>query len=111
MEGDLETAQFFYDKARKAGGSNIRVGLASQHSAEGKKLSAVAKDSDHQVDGELDKYSQDRRRQTGLIELIPRSFAPAGDPSVLLEKPSSSDIPQAEALSAPQPHLPQEGSN
>ena len=111
MEGDLETAQFFYDKARKAGGSNIRVGLASQHSAEGKKLSAVAKDSDHQVDGELDKYSQDRRRQTGLIELIPRGPAPAGDPSVLLEKPSSSDLPHTEALSAPQPHLPQEGSN
>jgi hypothetical protein len=43
--------------------------------------------------------------------LIPRGFAPAGDPSVLLEKPSSSDLPQAEALSAPQPHLPQEGSN
>jgi Flp pilus assembly protein TadD len=29
MDGDLETAQFFYDKARKAGDSNIRVGLAS----------------------------------------------------------------------------------
>ncbi len=51
MEGDLETAQFFYNKAGKAGDSSIRVGLASKQSAEGKKLSAVASDSNHKVDG------------------------------------------------------------
>jgi Flp pilus assembly protein TadD len=99
MEGDLETAQYFYDKARKAGDPNIRVGLASKHSAEGKKLSVVATDSDHQVDGELDKYSQDRRRQTGPIELIPRGTPPAGDSSVTPERPLSPDVPQAEAPS------------
>ena len=110
-DGDLETAQHFYEKALKAGDANARVGLATNSSAEGKKLFTVATDSNHQVDGELDKYSQDRRRQAGPIELIPRGSAPAGDPSVPLEKPSSSDLPQAKALSAPQPHLPQEGSN
>jgi len=104
MDGDLETAQFFYDKARKADDSNIRVGLASKHSAEGKKLSAVATDSDHQVDGEFGKYSQDRRRQTGPIELILRGTAPAGDSSVPPEKPSASDVPQTEMPSVPQPH-------
>jgi len=53
MEGDLETAQYFYDKARKAA---IRTfGSAGEQAfAEGKKLSVVATDSDHQVDGELD---------------------------------------------------------
>jgi Flp pilus assembly protein TadD len=95
MDGDLETAQFFYDKARNAGGSNVRVGLASLRSAEGKKLLTVATDSNHQVDGELDKYSQDRRRQTGPIELTPRNNAPDGVSSVPPEKPSSSDVPPA----------------
>lgn len=104
MEGDLETAQFFYDKAGKAGDSNIRVGLASKQSAEGKKLSAVASDSDHKVDGELDKYSQDRRRQTGPIQLIPRGNASPGDSSVPTEEPSSSDVPQLKVLSTPQPN-------
>jgi Flp pilus assembly protein TadD len=102
-DGDLETAQFFYDKARKAGNSNARVGLATQHSAEGKRLSTVATDSNQQVDGELDKYSQDRRRQNGPIELIPRDNTPAGDSKVQPEKHSSSDIPFAvSASSVPQ---------
>jgi len=103
MDGDIETAQFFYGKARKSGDSNARVGLATQHSAEGKKLSTVATDSGHQVTGELDKYSQERRRGPGPIELTPRNNAPAKDSSVPPEKPSSSDIQPAVAPSAPQP--------
>jgi Flp pilus assembly protein TadD len=75
-DGDLETAQFFYGKARKAGDSNARVGLATQQSAEGKRLWTVASDSNHNVDGELDKYSQDRHRQAGPIELTNRDSTP-----------------------------------
>ena len=104
MDGDLETAQFFYSKARKAGDSSIRVGLATQHSAEGKKLSAVATDSDQQVDSEIDKYGQERRRQTGPIELIPRGTSPVGDSAVPLEKPASSDVSPMEVPSVPQRH-------
>jgi Flp pilus assembly protein TadD len=95
MDGDLETAQFFYEKARKAGDSNVRVGLASLRSAEGKKLFTVATDSDQQVDGELDKYSQERHQQTGPIDLTPRIIAPDGVSSVSPEEPSSSDVPSA----------------
>jgi Flp pilus assembly protein TadD len=87
MDGDMETAQFFYGKARKADDAKARVGLATLQSAEGKKLSAVATESDHQVDGELDRYSQDRRRQTGPIELTPRNQLPDGDSSAPLKKP------------------------
>jgi Flp pilus assembly protein TadD len=49
MDGDLETAQVFYAKARKAGGANDRVGLATQLSAEGKRLSSVATASNLRV--------------------------------------------------------------
>jgi len=87
MDGDMETAEFFYGKARQAPDANARVGLATEQSAEGKKLSAVASESHHQVDGELDRYSQDRRRQTGPIELTPRNQLPDRDSSVPLEKP------------------------
>jgi Flp pilus assembly protein TadD len=104
MDGDLETAQFFYGKARKAGDSSARVGLATQHAAEGKRLFAVATDSDHQVDGELDKYSQERRLQTGPIELIPRNNSDGGDSSALPEVPSDSDVPPAAVPPAPQAH-------
>lgn len=91
MDGDLETAEFFYDKARKAGDSNVRVGLATQRAAEGKALAIVATTSGHQVTGEIDKYTQERRRQTGPIELTPRGNNSGGDST---PPPSPPSIPQ-----------------
>lgn len=76
MEGDLETAQFFYEKAQKAGDARARVGLATQRDAEGKALLSVAADSNQLVDGELERYSQQRRRESGSIELTPRGNTP-----------------------------------
>jgi Flp pilus assembly protein TadD len=104
MDGDLETAQFFYEKARKSGDSNARVGLATQHAAEGKRLFTVANESDQQMDGELDKYSQERRKQTGPIELIPRNHAADGNPIAAPEGSSSPDVPSATVPSAPLVH-------
>ncbi len=78
-EGDLETAQFFYDRARKAHDASTRVGLATQQTAEGEPLVVVAKDSNRKVDGELDKYSEERHRQNGPIELTPRDSTPPQD--------------------------------
>lgn len=101
MDGDLETAQFYYDKAREAGDANARVGLATQRSAEGKKLFSVALDSDRQVDGELDRYSQQRRRETGPIELTPRGGT-SGDNSDQQTPAVPTNVPPAAAPSAPQ---------
>ena len=72
MDGDLETAQFFYEKARQAADANARVGLATRQFAEGKALSSVATVSNRQVDGQLESYSEERRRQSGPVELTPR---------------------------------------
>ena len=91
MDGDLETAQFFYDKARRADNSDVRVGLSSLQSAEGKRLVTVAGESKQQVGGELDSYSQERRRQTEPIELTPRVDAPGGVSRLAPETPSPSD--------------------
>jgi Flp pilus assembly protein TadD len=93
MDGDLESAHFFYDKARKADDSNVRVGLASLRSAEGKRLVAVAAESNQQVDGELDSYSQERHRQTGPIELTPRISTPGGVSGLVPDKPSPANVP------------------
>jgi len=57
IEGDRETAQFFYDRAQALGGANVTVGLATRRSAEGLKLAQVAADSESKVDA---KVSQER---------------------------------------------------
>jgi Flp pilus assembly protein TadD len=103
MDGDLETAEFFYEKARKAGDANARVGLATQYAAEGKKLFSVATDSNQQVDSELDKYSQQRRRETGPVELTPRGNGAAGDSGTQPETPAAPNQLPTPAPPASQP--------
>ena len=49
IEGDRETAQFFYDKAQTYAGANATVGLATRRTAEGSKLFQVASQSDAKV--------------------------------------------------------------
>jgi Flp pilus assembly protein TadD len=79
MDGDLESAEFFYEKAQKAIDSNTRVGLASHPLVEGTSLQTVAASSNSKVDGALERYSQQRRRENGPIELTPRGSTGAGN--------------------------------
>jgi Flp pilus assembly protein TadD len=57
LEGDRETAQFFYDHARQSQGASATVGVATRQTAEGRKLFAVAADNDGLV---TTKVSQER---------------------------------------------------
>ncbi|MGA9980609.1 MAG: hypothetical protein WBQ08_18455 [Candidatus Sulfotelmatobacter sp.] len=93
MDGDLETAEFFYDKAQKAEDAKVRVGLATRSSAEGKHLSAVAIDSDRKVDGRIIQENQARRRRAGPIELKHRDDTPVVEPTVLPEESQSPVAP------------------
>jgi Flp pilus assembly protein TadD len=96
-DGDLETAQFFYEKARKADDSGARIGLATQRFAEGQDLDTVASDSNQKVDSALEEYSRQRRRETGPIELTPR-----GGAEQTPEKQTPPNSPPAQSPSVPQ---------
>jgi len=95
-DGDLETAQFYYSKARKADDARARIGLATQSTAEGQHLVAVAADSGQKVDSELERYSQAERRQTGPVELLHRDNTP-----VNTKPPAQTKPPVQPAGSAP----------
>ncbi|MGA2349857.1 MAG: tetratricopeptide repeat protein [Terracidiphilus sp.] len=98
-DGDLETAQFFYGKARQATDSSARIGLATNRGVEGKSLAIVAADSHQQVDSELAKYSVERHHQTGPIELTPRDNTPSKESD---EGNSSSDLAPISQSHSPQ---------
>lgn len=98
--GDLETAQFYYAKARQAVDSDARVGLATQAMAEGQHLSTVASDSDQQVGGEVTRYREQRQRETGPIELIPRDNTQGGNGA---SNPSTTDGTTKAPASGSQP--------
>ncbi len=88
LEGDRETAQFFYDHAREAAGANATVGVATRQDQEGKKLFAVAADSDTRVEA---KVTQDRnalRQQNEPVVLRRR------DNSIVNESEPKAENPQ-----------------
>ena len=94
-DGDLETAQFYYTEARKAQDADAKIGVATQSSAEGKRLTVVASESNEQVGGKLDEYQEARRREGRPIELKHRDNTPVGD---------SKAAPQGPSPSSSQPH-------
>lgn len=96
-EGDVETANFFYGKARAAGDAAARVGLATQQAAEGGPLMGVATNNDQETQDKLDAMRDRRRHQTGPIELLHRN----GTPVKTSEPP-----PQPPNGPAPQPQNP-----
>jgi len=92
LEGDRETAQFFYDRARQAGGANAIVGVATRRTEEGRKLFAVAADSNEKVEA---KVTQDRnalRRQQEPVVLRRRDNSIV-DESVQPPAPTDSTQP------------------
>lgn len=71
-DGDLETAQFFYARARTAEDARDRVGLATHSIADGSRLDAVANENSGAVSGQLRAYTEERREEKGPVELTPR---------------------------------------
>ncbi len=101
-EGDLETAQFYYNQAQKAGNADARIGLATQGSAEGKQLVAVATDSDLKIDGEIDQNQQARRQRGKPVQLNRRNPVPSSNDAT----PAPESNPAPESTPAPAPQTP-----
>jgi len=105
-DGDLETANFFYMKARQADDANARIGLATSSLAEGQHLEVVAADSQQKVGGELDRYRQARHAEPGNVELERRDGTPVDtNPAPPQTTPTHSN-PPATAPTAPTPQSP-----
>jgi Flp pilus assembly protein TadD len=69
LEGDRETADFFYQQARQAGGANVTVGVATSRTAEGRRLFVVAGDNGSQVQTKVAQEQATLRRQQGPVAL------------------------------------------
>lgn len=93
INGDLETAQDFYREAQKAGGSGVRVGLATRQDAEGIRLFSVANGSEAEVSTALEAASEVRRRNAAPIQLKHRDGTVAVEPAA--------DTPIAPSPTAP----------
>jgi len=92
LEGDRETAQFFYDHARQSTGASAVVGVASRRTEEGKKLVSVAENSNSRVDAKVTQERQALQRGNEPVALRRR------DNSIVIES-----TPEAPANGNPTP--------
>ena len=97
MDGDRETAQFFYDKAQVAKQATSRVQVATRRDAEGHQVGTVADVSEQKVEQRMSADAS-RRRQQGPPKLVRRSGQPANEPT----------IPTSPELKSRQPTQPQQ---
>ena len=93
-DGDLETAEFFYERARQAEDARAKVGLATRQSAEGMRIFAVASDSDQKVDDKITAENAVRRQHPGPVELKHRDNTPVKEPP---PQPSPAPGPASQA--------------
>lgn len=93
IEGDRETAQFFYDRARQAGGANATVGVATRRAEEGRKLFAVAADSDSRVEAKVTQDRETVRQQHEPVVLRRRDNSVVNE-SAPQSAPSDNNQPQ-----------------
>jgi len=96
IEGDRETAQFFYAKAQTIAGPNAKVGLATRQSAEGAKLSQVATQNDTNVEAKVQQERNLRRSQREPILLRRRD-------NTIVQEPATPPAPQQSGPPANQP--------
>jgi len=89
LEGDRETAQFFYERAREAIEASATVGVATRRTAEGQKLFAVATDSTSRVEAKVaqDRAGLQRQREPVALRrrdnsIVKDSISPAPAPSI-----------------------------
>ncbi len=80
LQGDRETAQFYYDEAARAGNANAVVGLATRQSAQGEALFQVADNNDSAVKNQLTLEQEARRRQRGPAVLLRRDSSIVQEP-------------------------------
>ena len=81
MDGDRETANFFYSKAQQADNSGAKVGVATRKDAEGKPLEKVADKNETVVDTAMQTAAAKKKATKGSPELKKRDGSVAAPPT------------------------------
>lgn len=81
MDGDQETADMYYQKAKTAERSTSRVTAATRRDALGTKLEQLAQDNDAKVNAAIDAERSAKRRHRVPIQLQRRDNTPVVEPT------------------------------
>ena len=94
LDGDKETAQLYYERAKSGAQSDRRITVASDPHIEGKRLEAVATSSDQGIDQRLAAAQEARRRSTNApVTLYSRGFSQTPPPPAEIPKEETPQPP------------------
>lgn len=91
LDGDRETANFYYEKAQQADDSNTKVGVATSRDAEGHPLDKVADQSQTTVDSAMKVEAAKRKATKGSPELKTRDGSTVTPPTPPATEPKSQE--------------------
>jgi Flp pilus assembly protein TadD len=98
LDGDKETAEFYYAKAREGDRADRKVTVSTRGDLVGQPMRNVAEFGDNKVDARLQQIAEARRREGGMVSLKRR------DGSVVVEPPMPPPkAPQQELPASDQP--------
>lgn len=116
MDGDKETADFYYAKAQEARERDVRVGVSTRKDMEGRRLATVASSSDTEVQSRIEADLARKRQRGGPIELKRRDNTPVVEPTMpppatpeaqsnapSAQSPQEQSIPQPPSEARPEP--------
>jgi Flp pilus assembly protein TadD len=101
LDGDRETADFYYAKAQEARERDARVGVSTRKDMEGRRLAVVADTNDGEVQTRIQNDLARKRQQGGPIQLKRRDNTPVIEPATPPTKPQAEN-------NGPNPQSPQE---
>jgi Flp pilus assembly protein TadD len=109
MDGDRETANYYYQKAQAAEHAAQKVGIATRKEAEGQPLATVASTSTGSVDARMQRDLEIKRREGGPVVLRRRDGQPVLEPREA-KRPTPREtgdvvaipIPKGDAVSTPE---------
>jgi tetratricopeptide (TPR) repeat protein len=108
LDGDRETADDFYARARQAEGAQNRVTMSTQRSVEGMRMGIVADVNDQKVENKIEALAEARRAQGGPApQLMRRNGTAVTEPEVPAAPPGSQQPlpPQQQPGQEPEPQL------
>ncbi|HLH09446.1 MAG TPA: tetratricopeptide repeat protein [Terriglobales bacterium] len=105
LDGDQETAQYYYEKAREANRNGAHVTMATRKDIEGQKIGEVASNFDGQLQQRIDAERMARERLGGPVVLRHRDntpvIEPAAPPPQLTPRPQAHVVPRPPVRQGP----------
>lgn len=103
LEGDRETAETYYEDARKAADANAKVTYATRREAEGQRIGEVGESNQADVNSAIEARREQLQRQGGPIQLKRRDNTVVTEPEQTAPPLPESAMPPA----LPAPTLPE----